>query len=148
VILLVFIAYDNGGSGPASYTYEVNAIPQSEYKMMQLIPDTNVSRQTIDRHGIKFVFIITGQIGKFDFQVALVQLVSALGLLSVATLAVELCMLYLLPERKLYFKYKFEDTADFSDVRDAQEQEKHDEHFHAQIHGELADLRVQPSMDF
>lgn len=87
------------------------------------------------------LFLASGALGKFDFQTMLVQLVSALGLLSVATLVVEMCMLYCFPHRKYYNKYKvpvapcgpgpaslalhptsmqFEETIDFSDVRDAE----------------------------
>jgi len=41
--------------------------------------------------------MVTGDMVKFDFQTMLVQLVSAMGLLSIATLIVEMVMLYILP---------------------------------------------------
>eukprot|EP00479_Gromia_sphaerica_P008818 TRINITY_DN3519_c0_g1_i1.p1 TRINITY_DN3519_c0_g1~~TRINITY_DN3519_c0_g1_i1.p1 ORF type:complete len:79 (-),score=3.13 TRINITY_DN3519_c0_g1_i1:242-478(-) len=61
----------------------------------------STTRLIQNRHGVKIRFIQTRQIGRGDFQTSLVQLVSALGLISVATLVVEYMMLYILPFSKV-----------------------------------------------
>jgi len=43
----------------------------------------------------------------------LVQMVSALGLLAVSTVVVDLVMVYLMPHRLMYFEEKFQVTRDF-----------------------------------
>jgi len=151
VLLLVAITYDNGGVGRPTYVYNVAAIPNSEYKMVEAInyPDSpqGETRKIINRHGVKLVFLTTGNIGRFDFQTLLIQLVSALGLLGVATLVVELFMLYVLPHRRFYNKYKFEETVDFSDIRDAEDESTEDPRFAVQLNRDLAQLRRQPLME-
>jgi hypothetical protein len=144
LVMLVFIYYSNLDdlSGRPTYTYSATVIPGAEYKITQADAINSTARTTTDRHGIKMVFLITGTLGRFNFQVALVQLVSALGLLSVATLITELLMLYVLPHRRFYTQYKFEDTVDFSDVRDAEaEGGATDEQFAQQMHTKLAAMR-------
>lgn len=64
--------------------------------------------------------------------------------MSVATLIVDLAMLYVLPHRKFYNKYKYEETVDFSDVRDAEALHVDDETFAAQMHNDLSHMRAQP----
>ena len=59
-----------------------------------------------------------GQIGKFDFQTMLIQLVTALALLKVAQIVVDLIAIYVKDLRKMYYAAKFEETEDFSDIRD------------------------------
>ena len=63
------------------------------------------------------MFILSGQIGRPTFQATLIQLVTSMGLLSVASIIVEMLMLYVMPLRKRYEAYKFEDTQDFTDLR-------------------------------
>jgi len=80
------------------------------------------SRRSTKRAGPKIIFVVSGKMVRFDFQTLLIQLVSALGLLSMATIVVEMLMLYVMPLRKRYSDAKFESTVDFSDVRDGNEQ--------------------------
>jgi len=122
-LLLFTIEYSNINSASTTeYTYSVSKFPHSETTLHQILynADNSTIRQIYQRSGVKFFFRQTGQIGRPDMQTAIIQLVSALGLLSVATLVVELFMLYLLPHKKEYMKYKFKETEDFSDVRDHQ----------------------------
>jgi len=121
-LLLFTIEYSNIQSSSTQYTYSVSKFPHSETTLHQILynSDNSTIRQIYQRNGVKFFFRQTGQIGRPDIQTAIIQLVSALGLLSVATLVVELFMLYLLPNKKEYTKYKFNETEDFSDVRDLQ----------------------------
>jgi len=143
VVLLVALDYENNGSPePPTYQYRVSDIPGSEYKTQEVIRLNDSFRVVNDRHGVKLVFLTTGSIGVFDFQTTLVQLVSALGLLSVGTLVVEMFMLYIAPHRKYYNKYKYEETLDFSDVREVEESVPPDD-FSAQMHSNLSGLRRQ-----
>jgi len=121
-LLLFTIDYSNIDSSSTVYTYSVSKFPSSETTLHQILynVDNSTIRQIYQRSGVKFIFRQTGQIGRADAQTTIIQLVSALGLLSVATLVVELFMLYLLPNKKEYTKYKFNETEDFSDVRDLQ----------------------------
>jgi hypothetical protein len=56
--------------------------------------------------------------------VFLVQIVSALALLKLATTIVDLIALYFLPQKAYYRDFKYQVTKDFSDVRDAEREKK------------------------
>eukprot|EP01006_Ploeotia_vitrea_P028198 TRINITY_DN60921_c0_g1_i2.p1 TRINITY_DN60921_c0_g1~~TRINITY_DN60921_c0_g1_i2.p1 ORF type:complete len:427 (-),score=205.75 TRINITY_DN60921_c0_g1_i2:298-1578(-) len=152
IILLVAIIYSNLKSEQPTYEYSVTQIPQAEYKVVESrISNDNMHRINIDRHGIQLVFLTTGQIGRPDFQTTLIQLVSALGLLSVAALVVEMSMLYIMPHKKYYNKYKYQETVDFSDLRDAEEDgldvdQMTDPQFSASLNADLASMR-RPFVD-
>lgn len=104
---MVLITYTNEKA--ITYTYSVKHIKGTDYKVYEVMwtgdPDFK-NRKLLKRAGPKFVFIVTGDIVRFDFQVLLLQLVSAMGLLSVATIVVETVMLNLLPLKKYYGKVK------------------------------------------
>jgi len=67
--------------------------------------------------GLRILFVQTSTIGVFDFQTLLVQLVSALALLGVAATIVDVLMLKILPQKKLYEKAKFDETEKFGEIR-------------------------------
>lgn len=123
IVVMVTISYTNKFDlEHPTYTMSAAQVDKAEYKVetvLDSIPPTRTphNRTLSNRHGIKFVFLQTGQMARFDFQVALVQVVSAFALLSVATFTVELLMLYVLPQRKEYNAYKYEISKDFSDHR-------------------------------
>jgi hypothetical protein len=71
-----------------------------------------------NRHGVKLIFLQTGNVGRFVFQTMVIQLVTAMGLLSVSAVLVDMLMLRIMPQRKHYSGAKFEKTDDFSDLRD------------------------------
>lgn len=102
------------------YRYYATAIAGSNAKSTQVFDADGNTRTVHDRHGVRFVFAQTGRIGAFDIQTTLIQLVTSLGLISVATILVDLIMLKLLPHKKKYGEYKYEVTQDFSDIRDAE----------------------------
>lgn len=52
----------------------------------------------------------------------LVNVVAATALIKLAVTAVEILMMYVLPERKMYAKCKIHDTADFSTMREQHKQ--------------------------
>lgn len=124
---MVLVTYKNEG-GETTYTYRVERIPRADYKVFDIrwdSMDLRSNRTVIKRAGPKVLFIVTGDLSMFDFQTLLVQAVSAIGLLNIATLVVEFVMLNVLPLRRYYTKVKIEETEDFSDVRDQlKEQEK------------------------
>ena len=101
----------------ATYTYSLSRVPGREYKILEnLESEDGRSRKTFNRHGIKIVVLQTGTIGRFSIQTLFIKLVTALGLLSVATVVVELLMIRVMPRRKLYKQAKVEETEDFSDL--------------------------------
>ncbi|KAI9096077.1 hypothetical protein DFS34DRAFT_151907 [Phlyctochytrium arcticum] len=117
------ITYMNGqkfGTGEYAYKYVYSPAKMegTEYKVLQTRVNPDGSLTYLNRHGIRIVFDQTGQIGEFDFIALLTALVAATALLRVATLTVEVLMLWIMPHRILYSKAKFESTEDFSDIRD------------------------------
>ena len=90
------IEYSNLEDGKPTYTYRVTRVPGQEYKVMQPVAGlSHNSRSLLNRHGIKLVFIQTGRIGRFSFTTLAIQLVTALGLLSVAVTLVEVSFCFL-----------------------------------------------------
>lgn len=75
-----------------------------------------------NRHGLRIVFVQTGLIGAFSFITLLVNLVSGVVLIKVATTIVDLVAIRLLPQRSYYKQYKYEETVDFSDLREGKVQ--------------------------
>ncbi|KAI9599289.1 hypothetical protein BDF19DRAFT_428251 [Syncephalis fuscata] len=118
-VIVVVIDYQNriGTGNELKYSYWPSVIPGAEYKVLEVIrnPDNTVTE--INRHGVKVVFQQTGTIGHFDPLTLMVNLVSAIALLKVASIIVELLMLRFLPERDMYHNRKFEHTEDFGDLR-------------------------------
>jgi len=138
VILLVTLLYSNKDSDIPTYKYEVRTVARAEYKVLEAVYLDANTRLLNNRHGIKVVFMQSGTIVKFSIQTTLVQLMSALGLLSVATVLVEVLMLHGLKYREQYKKYKVEMTEDFSDVRLKDLQERLD---FDQLNQDLQQLR-------
>ncbi|KAJ3277611.1 cytochrome c oxidase subunit 1 [Borealophlyctis nickersoniae] len=106
------------------YRYIPAQVSGTEYKVIETQNNPNGSITYLNRHGIRIVFEQTGELGHFDFMQLLTGLVTALALLKVSTTIVELLMLSVLPQKLLYQKAKFEDTEDFSDIRDKMASQK------------------------
>jgi hypothetical protein len=117
MVLIVLVHYSNDPH--IHYEYRARAVPAADYKLYEVRYDGLVrgNRITYKRAGPKIIFMVTGDMVQFSFQTMLIQLCSALGLLSLATMAVEYVMLYVMPLRKHYAKEKFQDTDDFSHLR-------------------------------
>lgn len=114
LVLQVNIEYNNKFSFNASeveYRYTVNHIEQSEFQANELIAvlADNSSRTVNNRHGIRVVFRQIGEVGRFDPQTCLINLVTALGLLAAATTFVDALMVYVLPQKQVYSKAKVQE---------------------------------------
>ncbi|KAF9924959.1 cytochrome c oxidase subunit 1 [Linnemannia zychae] len=115
VVVIVVIQYAAKGWNPnkISYEYLPKAIPDQEYKVIETIRDfRGGNRVEINRHGIRIVFSQAGQLGQFSFMTLLTNLVAAVALFKVANIIVELMMLRLHPQKKVYGRAKFEHTKD------------------------------------
>lgn len=149
IIILIGISYENTVLDSPTYTYQVSRVPKNEYKVVQITDDGSDARIYDDRHGIKIIFVQSGRIGKFDLQTALMQLVTSLGLLSISTLVVDNIMLLLMPLRAWYNKYKFQETVDFSEIKEFDPQEfriMSDDQFNHSIHQDISFLKRQRSV--
>jgi hypothetical protein len=119
IIFFVYMEYKNSlSSGEIVYTYRVRKSDNSEHKQEEAIyvhyPDQLV---VLNRHGIKLVFLQTGEIGKFSIQTLIINLVSGLVLIRLAATFVDLIAMYFMPLRASYKKHKYEQTEDYGDVR-------------------------------
>ncbi|KAF9584481.1 cytochrome c oxidase subunit 1 [Lunasporangiospora selenospora] len=113
VVVIVVIQYAAKGWNPnrISYEYLPKAIPDQEYKVIETIRDfRGGNRVEINRHGIRIVFSQAGQLGQFSFMTLLTNLVAAVALFKVANIVVELMMLRLHPQKKVYVRAKYENT--------------------------------------
>jgi len=120
VVMIVFIEYSNRVSMPNEfkYTYSPAVIPGSESKVVDIVWDGTINNYVqLDRHGVRIRFIQTGQIGTFNFQALLRNLVAAFALLKVAQIVVEFMMVHLLPQKDVYKDYKFSITPLFNSIR-------------------------------
>jgi len=121
IVILCLINYDNTYSfnqDNIRYETQFKKVAGTEFKAVEPVYSVPVGqRMTRNRHGIRIMFLQTGIIGKFDFQVLLLTFVSGMGLLAVATLIVDALATMVLPEKEVYSNYKFEKTVDFSDMR-------------------------------
>eukprot|EP00455_Lapot_gusevi_P048301 TRINITY_DN664_c0_g1_i4.p1 TRINITY_DN664_c0_g1~~TRINITY_DN664_c0_g1_i4.p1 ORF type:complete len:227 (-),score=85.97 TRINITY_DN664_c0_g1_i4:127-807(-) len=119
IVLLWFANYrTQPDTYQPTYTYTIQRVAGAESKMFERIyidDDTRIDR---NRHGLQIIFVQTGQITRFNFQTLLVNLVSAIGLLGLATLVVDLLMLYLMPRRDVYTNYKYQFTESEADQED------------------------------
>jgi len=119
IVIVIAIDYTNVKlkMDQIKYTYRPQIIDGAEYKATESIYNPDGSYTIKDRHGIRFVFQQIGQIGTFNPISLLTNLVAALALFKVATTLVELLMLYVLPQKKYYEDFKYEETHDFGDFR-------------------------------
>ncbi|KAG0272285.1 cytochrome c oxidase subunit 1 [Linnemannia exigua] len=115
IVVIVVIQYAAKGWNPnkISYEYLPKAIPDQEYKVIETIRDfRGGNRVEINRHGIRIVFSQAGQLGQFSLMTLLTNLVAAVALFKVANIVVELMMLRLHPQKKIYTRAKFEHAKD------------------------------------
>lgn len=123
VSLIGFIEYSNRISNPEELKYTLTfALLESSAKLETTQYINGLYKITYN--GISIRFVQRGTIGSFQFMALLTNLVASIALLSLAKLAVELIMLYVMPQKQQYFDYKYQKSEDFSDYRDRVEREK------------------------
>lgn len=115
------------GNKDVWYEYRVNARPIDEYKTEMLAieqPRNRDLRLVEDRHGFFVVVKIGGEFGYFSMKYLLLMLITALGLLSGATVATNILASYL-PDGKFYQESLYEeiDRTDIRAMRKAEEEE-------------------------
>ncbi|ORX86671.1 hypothetical protein BCR32DRAFT_264826 [Anaeromyces robustus] len=143
-VIVIIIEYNNNHE-KIQYKYKPTLIKNAEMKVLELVNDINYVNKNIlptftdngldnpnesvgwleyNRHGIEIKFVQLGDIGVFDFMALCMNLVASIAMLSVASSVVESLMLYILPEKGIYRRFKYELTEDFSDIRDHNKLEK------------------------
>ena len=90
--------------------YLPRVIDGNEYKAVESLYQSDGSYILKERHGIRLVFQQHGEIGEFSFISLLTNIVAAFALFKVATIIVEVLMLNIVPEKRVYEKAKFEMT--------------------------------------
>jgi len=120
--ILVIITYSNRQSATDSYqlkyNYQFVSLPGLD--VVQFAPtSTDAFGNTVenDRHGVNFVFLVTGTVGEFDFPQLLTSLVNGFVLTKFASVIVDLLLLYVLPQRNEYKTHKIEITEEYADMR-------------------------------
>lgn len=116
VVLLVTLAYSNVETPLPIYDMQVTRVAFSEYKITHLDRLNGTTVSIVGLHGIKIVFVQTGTIVRFDFQVLLMSLVTSTALLACATSVVEFIMLRVSPLREVYMKAKYEPTMEIHEL--------------------------------
>eukprot|EP00128_Syssomonas_multiformis_P006014 Colp12_sorted_trinity150504_noHs@25248 len=120
-VFLVVIEYSNTKSfdlNDIRYTMRVSQVANSDFKAIENVYSSFPQNATeINRHGVRLIILQTGLLGKFDFQTLLINLITGLGLITVASTIVDLVATKIMPERQDYQKAKFDVTEDFSDLR-------------------------------
>jgi len=119
LILLLFIEYSNMFSynlNNIQYFARAAFVKNAYYKIEQpvfpngtefLFTGRGGARIIWNRHGVRVIVLQTGTIGIFDFQTALITFVSGLGLMAISTLIVDTLATRILPDKKIYNRYKF-----------------------------------------
>lgn len=112
IVVLVEILFSNKSTGDKiRYEYRPNVLLYTSSKTVEVVYRSYPTTRTLlDRHGIQVLFLVSGTLGVFRFQQLLVQLTTSLALYKIASLIVDTLAVRILPQRKHYFKYKFEDT--------------------------------------
>jgi len=115
VLIVAVITYTNYVTEPKKfkYTYQFYLMPKQDVISMQ--PSQVVPGGTMQRnwYGVHVIFMVVGSIGYFDFPTLLTSLVSGLVLIKLATVVVDMMLLYVLPAKQIYTKHKYEYPDDF-----------------------------------
>jgi len=122
-IFLVIMDYQNSRTRflqeNEHYTIRVELINNTEYKAVQSVYTKRLGERTIyDRHAIHFVFLQTGKLVKFDFQVLLLSFVSGMGLLAFSTTIVDFISTKLLGSKEVVTNLKYRTTTNLTRLSD------------------------------
>ena len=99
----------------AVHTFEfeiwVTANSNREYKVSRIIPENEDTYIVYEYNAIQLRVFAVGRIGKIEiWQIVLTGMVG-LVLFSISALIVDFLMLHVLPEKKMYFFFKYEVTS-------------------------------------
>jgi len=124
-IFLVFLDYQNSVTRffqpDTHYTVTVKLINNTEYKAVQAVYTKTLKERTIyNRHGLHFVFLQTGKLVKFDFQVLLLSLVSGMGMIAFSTTIVDLISTKVLGNKDVVSNLKYRTTPNLTQFSDEQ----------------------------
>ncbi len=113
-VVLVDVHFTNE-DGKVKYTITSTQLPNAVYNVAEVRwaaggTDLKVSRTIITRHGVKFHFVVTGDLEVFDFQTLLIQIASSVVLFFIANVLIEFCMMNVIAGRDYYRKMKYEDV--------------------------------------
>jgi len=102
------------------YTIHVELINNTEYKAVQAVYTKKLSggRTIYNRHAIHFVFLQTGKLVAFDFQVLLLSLVSGMGMFAFSTLIVDFISTKLLGSKDVVSNLKYKTTTNLTQLSD------------------------------
>jgi len=124
-IFLVVLDYQNSVDHffrpNTHYTIHVELINNTEYKAVQAVYTKKLQSRTIyNRHAIHFVFLQTGKLVKFDFQVLLLSFVSGMGMFAFSTLIVDFISTKLLGSKEVVTNLKYKTTTNLTQLTDEQ----------------------------
>ena len=118
MIIFVFIDYQNSLSinpfnKERQYTIHAEMMKDTEYKAVQTVYTKSLAKERVryDRHGVHFVFIQTGSLVRFNFQVLLLSFVSGMGLIAVSTTIVDFISTKLFGSKVVVNNLKFRETS-------------------------------------
>ena len=119
IVLHVLLDYRNSdaywfGVGHTSYTYRVQHVPLTDYRVKQEIPVVSANgsacqRIVNKRFGPRLEFHQVGKIGQYSMGNLLMQLVSFMGLLTLTATIVDVFALYLVPAKETYRRYVYDE---------------------------------------
>eukprot|EP01059_Diplonema_ambulator_P014620 TRINITY_DN25540_c0_g1_i1.p1 TRINITY_DN25540_c0_g1~~TRINITY_DN25540_c0_g1_i1.p1 ORF type:complete len:568 (+),score=60.61 TRINITY_DN25540_c0_g1_i1:58-1704(+) len=98
------------------YEYDVQHIPKAQFKTVIATRTAADSTAYYNRHGLRIIFVQKGFLTQFSFKAVLLTLVTGIALFSLAKIIVELVVMKLLPDRKVYENYKYMVTKNFADI--------------------------------
>jgi len=101
-----------------TYSIRVRQVAGTEFKSQESVFSDWPSTYTdYNRHGVRLIFETEGTVGTFDFQTLLINLIAGAALVSLATVAVDLIALYVLPQKTTYREYMLEETPDLKEIQ-------------------------------
>ena len=108
----------------SSYKYT-----EARYQTPKLTPTTTFraaysspgqERLVVQHNGIQFHFVVSGQLGQFDFSALLTTLTTSLTLLAVATTIVQFLALYVSKQKQFYEDMIYDKSVDFSELEQSE----------------------------
>ena len=101
-----------------TYTIRVRHVAGTEFKSQESVFSQWPSTYTdYDRHGVRLIFETEGTVGRFDFQTLLINLIAGAALVKLASIAVDLIALHILPQKTTYREYMLEETPDLKGIQ-------------------------------